>query len=149
MATRAQVETIVIDGCEAWIAFVEISETPATDASPRSYLGPLLAGALRAVGISAADPTSPTDSEIGSVASASFSTFIDWAKYYLLEKIIGNFDDYDEQAGIDKQQFHYLLDAILKRWEALGKKLGTTAPSLVAGRIKHSWLAKEYETSGF
>lgn len=78
---------------------------------------------LRSFEVYAADPTDPVDADIATIAPADLGQMLDVAELRLLESSLGNWDRYDQQAGIDSQSQGRLGELLLKRITDLRAKL--------------------------
>ncbi len=78
---------------------------------------------LRSIGIYAADPTAPVDGDMVTLPPSGLSQVLDVAELRLLESCMGNWDRWDETAGVDSQAQGKLGELLQKRIEAVRKQL--------------------------
>jgi hypothetical protein len=148
VATRAQVESILIDRTGGYLALADIAAAPRSDASPRAYLGDPIAWALRGIGLPLADPSSPSDLEVAAVPDGSFDEVLDRAELRVLLNVVGNWTAVTEQAGTDRQEWSKLLDQLWKRVQTLREDYpSSVAGALVGGTIGLDFQATTVEVS--
>jgi hypothetical protein len=126
MATRAQVETILVARCGALLRRVRLDGTT-VDGTNASLADPI-AAALRKLGIAVADPTDPDTVEVEGADDDDLEELLDRSELRTLETILGNWDKPDQQQDADRQDWGKLLALLRERIKQLRGRISTLYP---------------------
>jgi hypothetical protein len=119
--TRAALESILIRRCGRRMAFANLDGITANGTN-LDLNDPIREGLL-SLDISAVNPVQVADSDFVNVQGPQVSQILDVAELRVLESILGNWDEFDQAHGIDRQDLGKMGEAIRARINDLQKKV--------------------------
>ena len=139
--TRAQVESMLVSRAGKRMTSVEFSTTVA---GSNADLANPIATALVGMGITPANITNPSDTDL--LAVDDISELMDRAELRLLQNIMGNLDAVDISVGPRREsysQFGTALDKAIERLQAqIAALYGVGRGTLTAGNISLNFVSK-------
>jgi hypothetical protein len=128
--TKAKISTIIVSRCGAKMTAAGMNS---------SNLDDPIGWALRRVGITPADITSITDSDLTAVPVDDYDKLLDLAELRTLENVSGNLTLTDITAGPQRQALNQIVDqvekAISRLIEKIQRNYGVGAAVLETGSI--------------
>jgi hypothetical protein len=148
--TRAVLESILIRRCGRRMAFAKLDGI--TQNGTNLDLNDPIREGLDSIGVTAANAINVADSDLATISGKRLSQILDVAELRVLESILGNWDEFDQARGIDRQDLGKMGEAIRTRVNDLQARLmklyGVGLGSLRGGGITLRQAVSSDESSG-
>lgn len=124
MSTRADIEATLVSRIGAWLVNAGLNGTTVngTNASLNDAIG----YGIRVAAGTVTSPALVTDTDVASVATASYYLMIDAAELRALESVLGNFTLVDAKAGPVEAKSSQFIDYVKARIAALRESIALT-----------------------
>lgn len=134
---RTQLETVIARRCGSMLTAAGMLITPQSHSDD---LSDPIGWALRTLGVTPSDPTSPSDTEVASIASALTDKLLDYTELRALQNAATRYvavDESSEGQSISHDQLRKAIENAAERKRIMiEQSYGVIAPPMTNGRIR-------------
>lgn len=134
---RTQLETVIARRCGSMLTAAGMLITPQSHSDD---LSDPIGWALRTLGVTPSDPTSPSDTEVASIASALTDKLLDYTELRALQNAATRYvavDESSEGQSISHDQLRKAIEQAAERKRvSIEQTYGVITPPLRTGRVR-------------